>query len=208
MARSKRITFLAELTKGYHTVLDIGTDHGYVLLEALQKGYIKKGIASDLRFEPLLQAKKNLENVNAKTILSDGFLNIHESFDLAIIAGMGAYLIGDILDHAPKDDRTYILQANDKPEILRTYLMEHDFMITDEFIVKDRFFYVMMKAKRGKMSLSSKDLILGPVLKHKPEAIPYFEHKIKMLSKLLNQVDEKRKQEILDLITIYQSNLG
>jgi tRNA (adenine22-N1)-methyltransferase len=208
MAKSKRIAFLAELTKGYHTASDIGSDHGYVLLEALQKGYIKKGIASDLRVEPLLQAEKNLENQDAKTILSDGFLNIHESFDCAIIAGMGAYLIGDILNHAPKDDITYILQANDKPEILRTYLMEHGFMIADEFVVRDRFFYVILKVKRGMMSLSSQDLILGPFLKHKPEAIPYFERKIQMLSKLLNQVDEKRKQEIKDLMTIYQSNLG
>ncbi|MDD3067903.1 MAG: class I SAM-dependent methyltransferase [Acholeplasmataceae bacterium] len=207
MARSKRITFLAELIKGYNVVLDIGSDHGYVLLEALQKGYITYGIASDLRIEPLMQAEKNLKGYHAKTIQSDGFLNIHESFDLAIIAGMGAYLIGEILDHAPSFDVTYILQANDKPEVLRAYLKDHGFMILDEYVIRDRFDYVVMKVKRGKMILEEKDLILGPYLKDKPEAKPYYERKIQLLSKLIFQVDLKRRREIEDLIAIYQSVL-
>ncbi len=42
MARNKRISFLAELTKGFKTVLDIGTDHGLVLLEAFKKAILKK----------------------------------------------------------------------------------------------------------------------------------------------------------------------
>ena len=207
MARSKRITFLSELLKGYDTVLDIGSDHGYVLLEALQKGYIKQGIASDLRNEPLLQAKKNLIGYDVKTIQSDGFLNIFESFDCAIIAGMGAYLITNILDHAPKADVTYLLQANDKPEVIRKYLMDHGFMIVDEYVVIDRFSYVIIKATRGLMTFSQEDLILGPKLKHKSEAKTYYEKKVKMLSKLLDQVDEKRYKEIKDLIHIYSSNL-
>ena len=207
MARSKRITFLSELLKGYDTVLDIGSDHGYVLLEALQKGYIKHGIASDLRHEPLLQAKKNLIGYDVKTIQSDGFLNIFESFDCAIIAGMGAYLIASILDHAPKADVTYLLQANDKPEVIRKYLMDHGFMIVDEYVVIDRFSYVIIKATRGLMTCSQEDLILGPKLKLKSEAKTYYEKKVKMLSKLLDQVDEKRYKEIKDLIHIYSSNL-
>ena len=49
MARNKRIDSIVEALKGYHTALDIGTDHGYVLKHALDQHYIKKGIASDLR---------------------------------------------------------------------------------------------------------------------------------------------------------------
>lgn len=206
MARSKRITFLAKLLMGYNTVLDIGTDHGYVLLEALQKGYIKHGIASDLRNEPLLQAQKNLIGYDAKTIQSDGFLNINETFDCVMIAGMGAYLITEILDHAPQNSITYFLQANDKPELLRSYLINHGFMIEDEYVINDRFDYVILKVKRGYMNLSQEDLILGPKLKYKPESKAYYEKKVEILSKLLDQVDEKRYKEIEGLIKIYQSN--
>lgn len=42
MARNKRIKYLAELTKGYDRVLDIGTDHGLVLLEAFKKDILNQ----------------------------------------------------------------------------------------------------------------------------------------------------------------------
>jgi tRNA (adenine22-N1)-methyltransferase len=204
MARSKRITFLAELTKGFDTVCDIGSDHGYVLVEAFKKGYINQGIASDLRDEPLAIAKKNLIGYQAKTIQSDGFLNIKDSFDCAIVAGMGAYLIADIMKFAPIGDVTYILQPNDKPEVLRSFLMEHKFNIEDEFIIRDRFFYIIMKVKRGNMTLTHEDIILGPKLRMKSEALNYYAYKVQNFKKLLLQVDEKRAQEIRDLIKIYE----
>lgn len=205
MARSKRITFLSELLMGYSVALDIGSDHGYVLLEAFKKGYIKHGIASDLRIEPLMQAKKNLIGFDAKTIQSDGFLNIHESFDVAMIAGMGSYLIANIMEHAPSYDVTYILQPNDKPEVLRKYLMDHGFMIIDEYVVRDRFDYVIMKVKRGNMALNREDLILGPILKKKEDSRNYYQRKVQLLTKLLKHVDEKRSYEINELIKIYNS---
>ncbi|MDR4968893.1 MAG: class I SAM-dependent methyltransferase, partial [Acholeplasmataceae bacterium] len=164
MARSKRIEFLAELTNGHHHVLDIGTDHGLVLKIAFEKGYIEKAIASDLREKPLKQAEKNLKNYPTSFIKSDGFLNVKEKFDLAIIAGMGSYLICDILDHAPNSEITYLLQPNDKIEILRAYLMKHHFKIIDEYLIFDKFYYVIIKAIRGKMVLNESDLYLGPIL--------------------------------------------
>ncbi|TNF07749.1 MAG: SAM-dependent methyltransferase, partial [Bacillota bacterium] len=162
MARNKRISFLAELTKGYHKVLDIGTDHGLVLKKAFEKGYIQEAIASDINEKPLNQARRNLKNYPVHYVTSDGFLAINESFDLAVIAGMGAYLICDILNHAPKHDVTYILQANDKHEILRKYLMDHGFKIIDEYLVDDKFPYLILIVKRGSMILSEDELYLGP----------------------------------------------
>lgn len=202
MARNKRIDFLAELTKGYDTVLDIGTDHGLVLKKAFEKGYIKKAIASDLREEPLNQAKANLEEYPVSFVLSDGFKKIKMDFDLAIIAGMGAYLITEILKDAPKD-KTFILQANDKQEILRSYLNDSGFEIVDEFVIHDKFYYVMIIVRAGQMSLLEDDLYLGPKLKYKPEAKPYYQHKIKQYQKIINHVDEDRQKELLKLIKIY-----
>jgi len=202
MARNKRIDFLAELTKGYDTVLDIGTDHGLVLKKAFEKGYIKKAIASDLREEPLNQAKANLEKYPVSFILSDGFKQINEPFDACIIAGMGAYLITDILKNAPKD-KTYILQANDKQEILRSYLNESGFEIVDEFVIHDKFFYIMMIIKAGHMNLLEDDLYLGPKLKYKPESKAYYQQKVKQYQKIINRVDEDRQNELLKLIKIY-----
>ncbi|MFA5470493.1 MAG: class I SAM-dependent methyltransferase [Acholeplasmataceae bacterium] len=203
MARNKRIKFLAELTKGYDHVLDIGTDHGLVLLEAFKKGYIKKAIASDLREEPLNQAKKNLKNYDVDFVLSDGFKQIDQFVDLAIIAGMGSYLITDILSDVSLDI-TYILQANDKHHILRDFLAKHDFTIEDEFVIHDKFHYVIMIVKKGHMELLEDDLHLGPKLKYKPEAKIYYQHKIKQYEKILIKADDERKKELLKLIKIYK----
>ncbi|MCD4826564.1 MAG: class I SAM-dependent methyltransferase [Acholeplasmataceae bacterium] len=203
MARNKRIRFLSELTKGYDRILDIGTDHGLVLLEAFKNDYIKSAIASDLREEPLKSAKKNLIDYPVEFVVSDGFEHVKSDFDLCIIAGMGAYLIKDILKLAPKD-KTYILQANDNHDILRAYLANHGFEIVDEHIIYDKFYYIIMVVKKGHMTLLEEDLYLGPKLKHKADAKPFYENKIKQYKKIYPKADEIRKQTLLRLINIYE----
>lgn len=205
MAKSKRINFLAELCQGYHKVIDIGTDHGLVLKKAFEKGYIKEAIASDLREQPLKSAMKNLRNYPVTYVLSDGFLSIKENVDLAIIAGMGAYLICDILDHAPANDTHYLIQANDKVEVVRAYLMNHGFEIMDEHIVFDQFFYIIIHAKRGQMILSEEDIYLGPYLKHKKDSILYFQQKVKHIEKIMKKADKDRQEELLKMLKIYEN---
>jgi tRNA (adenine22-N1)-methyltransferase len=208
MVKNKRIGLLSDLCKGYDTVLDIGTDHGLVLLEAFKKGYINKGIASDLRELPLKQAYKNLKNYPVSFVLSDGFLAIKEPYDLVIIAGMGTFLIGEILDHAPQKDMTFILQPNDKYEDFRRYLSLNKFRIIDEYLVFEKHFYIIIKAERGIKRLSETEIILGPKLRYKKEAVMYYQYKINQLEPLLPLVDEMRKHEILYIMNIYKLGLN
>lgn len=207
MARNKRINLLASLTKGCDTVLDIGTDHGLVLKAAFDAGYIQQAIAADIKEKPLNQAKKNLKKYSVSYHVSDGFKAINEPFDCAIIAGMGSYTMCDILDHAPKCEVTYILQPNDKHNILRSYLASHDFIITDEHVVLDGFYYVVIVAKKGQMTLSDKDTYLGPVLQHKVAAKPYYRRKLKALIDIINKADETKKETLKSLITYLKSVL-
>jgi len=206
MARSKRIEYLAVLTRGYDKVLDIGTDHGLVLAIALENKWIKSGIASDLREKPLNQARKNLKGFSVEYVISDGFKEIKSDFDLAIIAGMGAFLITEIMDHAPEGNQTYLLQANDKIEVLREYLMEHGYKIIDEYIVEDKFYYVILKVVRGGMSLLDEDIYLGPILKHKAEALPYYEKKVRQIEKILPHADQNRQEILKKMLKIYKNN--
>lgn len=198
---------LADLTQGHHTALDIGTDHGLVLKTALDLGHIQKGIASDIGQLPLSRAQKNLQGYPVDFVLSDGFSNIEQLFDLAIIAGMGAFLMAEILEHAPTNAITYILQPNDKPEALRRDLCRLGFLINDEFVVKDKYFHVIIKAERGLMSCSEEDLLLGPVLRHKREAKPYYQHKKKQLESILPKVDEARRTTLMNMIACYEKGL-
>ena len=208
MARNKRILYLASLLKGFDTVVDIGSDHGYVLEEAFLQGYIKKGIATDVREMPLARSLKTLKNYPVKGILSDGFLAIHDPFDAAVIAGMGAYLIADLLVHAPQGDQIFIMQPNDKEFHLRLRLSELGFTITDEFVVHDRFYYVIIIAKRGNMTLSKEDLILGPCLKHKKEAIPFYQRRLNIMSEIMEKADEAKQELLKDEYQIISNHLS
>jgi tRNA (adenine22-N1)-methyltransferase len=205
MVKSKRIKALASLTKGFDVVLDIGTDHGLVLKEAIDLKYIQKGIASDVRQLPLNKAKQNLKGYPVTFYLSDGFLSIDQSFDAVLIAGMGAYLISDILKNAPQGDITYILQANDKNEALRESLQQQGFKIIDEQIVYETHDYVILVVKRGNMCLSEADILLGPVLRNKKEARKHYDNQIKKIEKYIDQVDEERKKILLKHIEIYKN---
>ena len=71
MIKNNRIDALVEKTKGINTLLDIGCDHGYVILEAFKKDYIKKAIASDINIKPLRSAENNLKEYPVEFILGD-----------------------------------------------------------------------------------------------------------------------------------------
>ncbi len=200
-----RIDLIVSLTKGYDTVLDIGTDHGLVLKKALDLGYIKKGIASDINKEPLNQAKENLSSYPVSFYLSDGFKNIDVPYDLAVITGMGPNLISNILKEA-KLDVDYILGANDKVYILRKWLLENNFNIIEETVSFDRFFYIFIRVRKGKMNLTESEIYTGKYLYKSPLAKKYYEHKLKHYNPLLNIKNQNRQKE-LKLIKSYFENI-
>ena len=207
MAKNKRIDLLASLTNGFKKIVDIGCDHGLVLKEAFLAHGIQEAIAVDINMKPLKQAEKNLKGYPVTFIQSDGFKEIKQSFDCAIIAGMGAHLISDILNNAPKHDITYVLQPNDKVDILRTYLNESEFKIIDEFVIYEKFFYTIIVCKRGVMKLDQEDLVLGPKLKHKKEAKAYYKYQLKNIHQIIDRVDPIRYEELKKLARIYQNGI-
>ena len=127
MEVSKRINFIIENLDVVETLADIGTDHGYVPLLALERGLCKKAIACDINKEPLDKAKLNaiLEGVDDELEfrLGGGFdpLNVGEANEV-VIAGMGGNLIRDILEAGKekvKECNSIILVPAQNPEVLR-----------------------------------------------------------------------------------------
>jgi len=93
MIKNKRLNFIASLIdKNTNILLDIGTDHGYLIKKAFDNGKIRKAIATDINELPLNNAKNNLTNYNVEFILTDGFKGVKSEFDLVVIAGMGGNL--------------------------------------------------------------------------------------------------------------------
>lgn len=198
MIRDNRLNTIASLIdKNTNTLLDIGTDHGFLIKLAFKQDKIKKAIASDINEMPLATAKANLEGLNVSFVISNGFSNIKESFDTVVIAGMGSNLIKTILEESPENlNITYILQANNKLEILRRYLNDNNYKIIDEIIIKDKsHYYVTIKAIRSKMNLSDEEIYLGPIIKNKQSSIPYYNH---LLTNINNLISGGARKEVFD----------
>lgn len=195
-----RIETLSGLTQGIHTLLDIGTDHGYVIIEALKNGYITSAIACDVNASPLENAKQNIQNAGLDDkvtfVQSNGFQSVNKPYDGVLIAGMGMHLMKDILSQPHVKAKKYILQANNHIDQLRTYLMNHHFKIVDEITIYDKFHYVILICELGQMSLTDFDLYVGPILRHKPEALPYYQNQARILNTNYERATGDKKMKI------------
>ena len=134
-------------------VADIGCDHGYLSLHLLLNGIAASVIAADINEMPLQSAMRNAEKYGVQDkvrfCLSDGVRAIPRDFDTLVCAGMGADTMISILEAAPwlrSDQYRLILQCQSKTPMLRRYLSEHGWRITEESVVRDgRFLYTVME---------------------------------------------------------------
>lgn len=149
---SDRLLACAGFVAPGDTVADIGCDHGYLGIHLLTGGIAKRVIASDINETPLQSARRNAHKFGVAERmsfhLSDGVCNIPRDFDVLICAGMGADTMISILDAAPwlKCARyRMILQCQSKTSLLRRYLSENGWRISEEIVLRDgRFLYTVM----------------------------------------------------------------
>ena len=134
-------------------VADIGTDHGYLGIWLLEQGIASSVIAADIVPGPLSAAKSNAAKFgfsdSMEFYLSDGVQSIPRDFDTMVCAGMGGDTMISILSAAPwlKDNKyRLVLQCQSKTPMLRRYLSDNGWRITEESALKDgRFIYTVME---------------------------------------------------------------
>lgn len=167
MKITKRLENIANLVEKGKSVIDIGTDHGLVPLYLAKNNISKDIIATDISAKSLKKLEdeldKNLENI-IKTEVCDGLdgIDIKEN-QIAIIAGMGAITIIDILSKDIDKVRKLeyvICEGNIGNEKLRKFLNENNFIIDRDFLIKDgRKHYDIIRFKNG----SDRKLSLGEI---------------------------------------------
>ena len=166
-------------------VADIGCDHGYLGIYLLQKGIASGVIASDLRPGPLQSAVRNAAKYGVgdkmRFYLSDGAQSIPRDFDCLVCAGMGGDTMVGILTQAPwLKNKQYrlILQCQSKTPLLRRYLSENGWRITEESVLRDgRFLYTVMEViwQPDYPRLSCGEWYFPPALLENPgEALPEY----------------------------------
>ncbi|MBW9152166.1 class I SAM-dependent methyltransferase [Clostridium estertheticum] len=156
MELSIRLKCIVSMIKKCDSVIDVGTDHGYVPIYLVQNGITKKAIASDINRGPVEKAKKNITRNNATNEincrLGSGLSTVKEGeVQVAIIAGMGGNLIRDILETdlgIVKKLKYMVLQPVQNAEVLREYLYKTGYEFIDEEICyDDGKFYEIIKVR-------------------------------------------------------------
>ena len=198
---SKRLKTVADLVTPCEKVADVGTDHGYVPIYLVKENICQFAYAMDVNEGPLNIAKSNIANEgledSIETILSDGFDNFGDrDADSVIIAGMGGDLIVDILAHA-KDFDELILSPHKRPDLVRKYLSDNGYKISDEKMVEDAGkYYSVIKAVKGESEYDEVQLEFGPILlNEKDETLKeYLDIQLNKFGRIISSLEREDKE--------------
>lgn len=144
-----RIDAVCSLIRPGASLADIGCDHGLVAKYALDHG-VQRVVAADISEKSLSKACALLSDYeNARFIVSDGFDEVDERVEQAVIAGLGGSKIVDLisrLDYRP----SLVLGAQCDQRKLREHLITHGYKITHDFCFYDRGkYYDFIRAEEG-----------------------------------------------------------
>ena len=206
-----RLLKIAEYVEKGERLADIGTDHAYIPIYLVQNGIVNEAVAADVNRAPLETASENIKSAGLenkiKTVLSDGFFCIEEdSFDTAVIAGMGGMLIADILKNAPRGKK-YILQPMKNLPELKRFLSENRYKVTAECLAnEDGKLYNILAVQDGEQTLSEIELYIGKGLE-KDELLPMYKEKLYAKFQKIIKGNEAAENPDRDLIEHYEELL-
>lgn len=200
---NKRLTKVSEYLN-HNKLADIGSDHAYLPIYAIQNNLVKEAIAGEVVKGPFLSAQKNTElhglSKSIEIKLGDGLEVVNDTVDVITICGMGGPLIAQILDEGKEKLIHYpdlILQANIHALPIRQVLQKLGYNIEAEQLIKDKkHIYEIIVAKKGKMQLSENELKFGPKLMIEKDELFYekWEKEIESLENISNQLKNHKDQ--------------
>ncbi|EPJ97354.1 tRNA (adenine(22)-N(1))-methyltransferase TrmK [Pseudomonas sp. CFII68] len=153
---------------------DIGSDHAYLPVALLRRGAIVMAVAGEVALTPFRAAERTVgENGLEQQIsvrLANGLAAIEPEDGITAISlcGMGGETIRDILDSGKarlSGQERLILQPNGGEQPLRQWLMENDYRILCEEVLREnRFYYEIIVAERaGPVTYTAEELYFGPL---------------------------------------------
>lgn len=161
----------------HERLADIGSDHAYLPLYALENNLIVSAIAGEVVKGPFDAAVQNVKRYHAdKSIdvrLGNGLEVIEPGeVDVITICGMGGPLIAEIIT-AGKDklinQPRLILQSNIHTEAVRRALVSLHYEIIAEDIIKEKkhtYEIIVAEYAKNKVKYTDKEFKFGPFLLH------------------------------------------
>lgn len=174
MILSKRLETILSMIDPCQVLLDLGSDHAFLCIEAIKRGIAQQAIAADNKKGPIQTATFNIEQAQLSQqitpVLSDGATSVEKPADCWVIAGMGAQTIIQILTDSfekSKQVKQILLSPHSKDNQLREFLYQNGYSIIEQRIVKDDRYYPIIKVQYSgvKQDYSLSDLLIGPMTK-------------------------------------------
>lgn len=200
MKLTPRLKAVAALVPVGDRVADIGSDHAYIPVELIRSGQASTVIASDVHQGPVENAKKvvtlaELED-RIQVRLGSGF-DVYGAgeIDTAILAGMGGFLIRDLISdamHLVKTLNRLVLQPMVAMRELRVWLLENGFELCEEQIAQEgEKFYEIFSVKytgvvTSPVSLRTAELGNSMVRENDELSIRYMAYRIRKTETVLS----------------------
>lgn len=213
---SNRLKKIAELVDFGATVIDVGTDHGYVPNFLCEKKISRDIIATDISknsLEKSIELTRERDNEKyIRNILANGI--VKENRDNIIIAGLGGIQIAEIILNSIEiamSAKKLILQPMQKINILRRELNNMGFEIIDEEIIfeDDRYFEIILARYSGQIKkLEEVDFYFSKSLIEKKDKgyLDFLRERQRELEKILSNINndsdrtKKRSGELESLL--------
>ncbi|WP_033828394.1 tRNA (adenine(22)-N(1))-methyltransferase [Bacillus andreraoultii] len=216
---SERLKRVASYIPEDSTLADIGSDHAYLPIYAMQNGLIKEAIAGEVAEGPYNAAKASVEAAGYDKQIDvrkgDGLSVIKngEKIDCITIAGMGGALISSILEQGKNQLTTanvkrLILQPNISANTIRKWFLNNGWELINESILEeDGHIYEILIAERGEPTNPynkkdmEKEILFGPFLLKEDQAFPFIKKWSREYNEWLRVYEQLAKASVSDGIT-------
>lgn len=153
MKRTKRLQTVCGQLSPCDTLADVGCDHGYCTLYALERGLCRRAVISDISRSSLHKAEELLSSYIAEgrveSVCCAGLSQVPRNCDQVLIAGMGGEEIVKILEGSFLP-QALVLQPMKNTEKVRAFLLGKGYCLVRDFLFYDGpKHYDLLRAERG-----------------------------------------------------------
>lgn len=203
---SYRLKTIADYVEKCDTIVDVGTDHAYIPIWLIKNNICKKAIATDVSKGSALKAENNirLNRLTDKISVRCGngleTVGKDENVDCIIISGMGGILTVEIMSSGLdvlNKAKQIILQPQKDLQIVRKFVLENGFVITDEYMLNEgNKPYTVINIKKGKSDDYTR------------EELYFGKHNIDSKSDVLREYIEVETNKLRKAIDSIESNIN
>ncbi|MFC6117474.1 tRNA (adenine(22)-N(1))-methyltransferase [Macrococcoides bohemicum] len=222
---NKRLKTVARYIQ-HERLADIGSDHAYLPLYALENNLIKCAVAGEVVAGPFEAAVQNVKKYNASSSIDVRLGNGLEvikpgEVDVITICGMGGPLIADIITSGKDklgNHPRLILQSNIHTEAARHALVSLGYEIIAEEIMKEKkhtYEIIVAEYATEQVNYTQKALKFGPILlQNKNEVFVEkwnreYQHLMKVLSAIEHDpIHGQKHEQLKEEISLLREVLG